>query len=175
MTARDWLGSAVMLSFTLVAIQRWDATGSIFFLLLAADNLVKSFFFYTRSDATVRGNVYQTLIAYVSAALPLLYLPAADDISPLVATAAQLLMIGGFLLVAFATIDLGTRLGIAPARRGTIVTGGIYRFFKHPMYSGHAAAELGLFIANPLNAMIFAVSVTLYCLRIKWENRLLIR
>lgn len=162
-----------MLSFTLVAIQRWDATGSIFFLLLAADNLVKSFFFYIRSGATAKGNAFQSLLAYASAAFPLFYLPAADGVGSGLATSAQLLMIGGFLLVALATIELGRRLGISPANRGSIAKSGIYNYLRHPMYVGHVIAEAGLLLANPINFLTFGVSTSLYLLRAKWESELL--
>lgn len=171
LAARDWLGSAAMLSFTLIAVQRWDSTGSIFFLLLAADNLVKSFFFYTRSEATVRGGAIQSLVAYASAALPLFYMPATDDVGTLAATSAQLLMIGGFLLVALATIDLGPHLGLSPAKRGQAVQSGVYKSLRHPMYWGHIIAECGLLLANPVNTLTFLSSVLLYRLRMSWEDK----
>ncbi len=171
--ARDWLGSAVMLSFTLIAIQRWDSTGAVFFLLIAADNLIKSFFFYIRSNATIKSQPLQSFTAYVSASLPLFYLPVADDVTSTLATSAQLLMIFGFLLVALATIDLGTNLGISPARRSQVAQSGTYKLARHPMYLGHILAEFSLVLANPLNAVLFCLSISLYALRMKWENAIL--
>ena len=122
----------------------------------------------------IKAKPLQSFVAYISAALPLLYLPAADDVNSGVATAAQLVMIGGFLLVALATIDLGASLGISPARRPQIIQSGVYKFFRHPMYIGHIIAELSLVFANPVNAVLFALSILLYLLRMKWESRILL-
>jgi len=74
--------------------------------------------------------------------------------------------------VAFATLELGTSIGVAPANRG-LVRSGIYRRIKHPMYMGYVISELGLVLLNPLSVALFVISVLLYTLRAKSENKIL--
>ncbi len=169
---KKWLASAIMFSFAVLAFQRWLALEHAFFLLLAFDNLIKSCAFALRLEPTEKSPLYQVIISYLSAALPLMYLPASDSISLELATVSELIMIGGFLIITLATIDLGMSIGISPAKRGPTVRTGIYNLFRHPMYTGHIVSEVALSIANPLNVLLLLVSTAAYILRMKWENKL---
>ncbi|RYZ83073.1 MAG: DUF1295 domain-containing protein, partial [Proteobacteria bacterium] len=111
--------------------------------------------------------------AYVSAALPLFYSGIPIVVQPQMQMLASLFIILGFTLVALATIDLSSRMGISPAVRGEICTSGIYRFFSHPMYLGYVVAEIGIVIGNPANFPIFAVSLALYAIRMRAESKML--
>jgi len=68
-----------------------------------------------------------------------------------------------------ALIELGRSFGVTPANRGKISTG-VYEFSNHPMYLGYAISEFGVLILNPLNILIYIISIRLYIFRSKKEN-----
>jgi len=94
------------------------------------------------------------------------------DASRFLFLSADLLSIAGFLIVVFATLELGKSIGISPANRGLVRTG-IYARFRHPMYLGYVISEIGMVLLNPLNIALFIVSLSLYSLRAKFENKFL--
>ncbi|MCB0369615.1 MAG: hypothetical protein KDD45_09270, partial [Bdellovibrionales bacterium] len=112
-----------------------------------------------------------TVFAYLSSAMPLLYL-GSTVASKTLFLASDLLATVGFLIVVLATVELGTSIGISPANRG-VVRSGVYGYVKHPMYFGYVVSEIGLVILNPLNAALFALSLSLYIFRSKSENKVL--
>ena len=103
--------------------------------------------------------------------MPLLYLNPTTEIRGLFFF-SSLLSILGFLLVTFATLELGSSIGISPAHR-EIVKSGVYRYIKHPMYTGYIISEAGLALLNPLNGILLALSTLLYFIRAKSENLIL--
>jgi len=101
--------------------------------MLLLRDFAAGYFFLKRNAATEKATLVSSIMAYVSAAIPLFYFGAIGTSKTLV-LGADLLSIIGFLMVAFATLELGTSIGIAPANRG-LVRSGIYRYIKHPMYT----------------------------------------
>lgn len=166
-----YFGSAMMIGFGVVALYRWHQTQLLFFLLLVLRDFAAGFFFLKRNAATEKATLVPSAMAYVSAAIPLLYFGAVGTSKALV-LGVDLLSIIGFLIVAFATLELGTSIGIAPANRG-LVRSGIYRYIKHPMYTGYAISEVGLVLLNPLNVVLVVISISFYVFRAKSENRIL--
>lgn len=166
-----YFGSAMMIGFGVVALYRWHQTQLLFFLLLVLRDFTAGYFFLKRNAATEKATLVSSIMAYVSSAIPLLYFGAIGTSKTLV-LGADLLSIIGFLMVAFATLELGTSIGIAPANRG-LVRSGIYRYIKHPMYTGYVISEIGLVLLNPLNAVLVVISISLYTFRAKSENRIL--
>lgn len=166
-----YFGSAMMIGFGVVALYRWHQTQLLFFLLLVLRDFAAGYFFLKRNAAAKKAALFPSIMAYVSSAIPLLYLGPIDP-SKAFALGADLLSIVGFLMVVFATLELGTSIGIAPANRG-LVHSGIYRRIKHPMYTGYVISEVGLVFLNPLNVVLFIASILLYALRAKAENRIL--
>lgn len=167
-----YLGSLMMAIFGAMAFYRWHQTGLLFFLLLVIRDFVASFFFLKRKPSSTRSSFKITVLAYVSAFMPLLYFSSDNEASKAILMTSDLLSILGFLIVALATIELGTSIGISPAKRDFVQTG-IYRYIKHPMYLGYVVSEIGLVILNPLNAALFAFSLSLYIFRAKSENKVL--
>lgn len=166
-----YFGSAMMIGFGVVAFYRWHQTQLIFFLLLVLRDFAAGYFFLKRNVAQEKSTLIPSVLAYVSSAMPLLYLgPVATEKSLFLG--ADLLSIAGFLMVAFATLELGASIGIAPANRG-LVRSGIYRHIKHPMYLGYVISEVGLVFLNPLNGILLAISVSLYAIRAYEENKVL--
>jgi protein-S-isoprenylcysteine O-methyltransferase Ste14 len=142
-------------------------------MVLALRDFIASYFFFSRSEANQQSPWPISVVAYVSAALPLCYSGIPIVIQPQTQMLASLLIIFGFTLVALATIDLSSRMGISPAVRGEICRSGVYRFVSHPMYLGYVVAEIGIVIGNPANFPLFAVSLTLYVLRMRVESHIL--
>jgi len=166
-----YFGSAMMIGFGVVALYRWHQTQLLFFLLLVLRDFAAGYFFLKRNTATAKAALLPSIMAYVSSAIPLLYFGPIGASKAFV-LGADLLSIIGFLMVAFATLELGTSIGVAPANRG-LVRSGIYRRIKHPMYMGYVISELGLVLLNPLSVALFVISVLLYTLRAKSENKIL--
>ena len=166
-----YFGSAMMIGFGVVALYRWHQTQLLFFLLLVLRDFAAGYFFLKRNTATEKASWVPSIMAYVSSAIPLLYFGPIGASKAFV-LGADLLSIVGFLMVAFATLELGTSIGIAPANRG-LVRSGIYRRIKHPMYTGYVISEAGLVLLNPLNAVLVAISISFYVFRANAENRIL--
>lgn len=170
----DWrklVGTFIMSGFAVLAFFRWTETSVIFFLLLAFRDLIAAYYLAIRNQTEIQVSVSMRLLAYASSAIPLCYLKSATT-NPYFFLVAVLLNIVGFLLSTLATIELGNRMGVAPAKRGEICQTGVYKFTKHPMYFGYVVAELGNVFLNPLNALIFVVSIFGYTIRAKKESRI---
>jgi protein-S-isoprenylcysteine O-methyltransferase Ste14 len=80
----------------------------------------------------------------------------------------------GVLLGAFGYLALGRSLGLVPAHRG-LVTSGIYRVVRHPLYASYVIAELGYLVQSPRlwNAGVLAGVWTCQIFRLLSEERLL--
>lgn len=161
----------MMVGFGVLAFYRWQQTQLIFFLLLVLRDFAAGYFFFKRKPAYSKGSSLPAILAYISSAMPLLYMGPAVS-SKALFLASDLLAIIGFLIVVFATIELGTSIGISPANRGIVRTG-VYRYVKHPMYLGYVVSEIGMVFLNPMNAVLLLISSILYFLRAKFEEKVL--
>lgn len=171
---KKYVGCLIMLSFAVLSMFRWNRSGELFFLLLSFRDLVASYFLATREKAEVKSGNTMAILAYVSSGLPLLYFSAPFGIELRSHRLIfDLLTIFGFLIVTLATIDLGTKLGVSPAKRGLRVTKGIYRFVRHPMYLGYAIAQFGWLLVNDWNFIIYGTAMALFLLRARTENKIL--
>jgi protein-S-isoprenylcysteine O-methyltransferase Ste14 len=166
-------GAGLMATFACLAGWRWMHTGLLFFALLFFRDFLLSVFFLVRKPAIHRGSRKMAVMAYVSTAIPLCYVPPTGAIVLWRSATADLLAIGGFLLATLAAIELGSRLGISPAVRGEECRKGVYRWFQHPMYLGYVIAESGWTLISPLNGLFFAISVIFYWVRVVAENAVL--
>ena len=171
---KKYIGSLIMLSFAVLSMLRWNRSGELFFLLLSFRDLVASYFLATREKAEVKSGNTMAILAYVSSGLPLLYFSAPFGIELRSHRLIfDLLTIVGFLIVTWATIDLGTKLGVSSAKCGEKVVKGIYCFVSYPMYLGYAIAQIGWILINKTNFFIYTVSIFLMIIRAKNENKLL--
>lgn len=166
-----YFGSAMMIGFGILALYRWHQTQLIFFLLLVLRDFAAGYFFFKRKPSQTRSTLVPSILAYISSAIPLLYF-GLTVASKSLFLASDLLAILGFLIVVFATVELGTSIGISPANRGHVCSG-IYRYIKHPMYLGYVISEAGMVLLSSFNLIIFGVSVSLYFIRSKIENKVL--
>lgn len=171
---KKFLGSLIMLGFAIISITRWTQSGELFFLVLSFRDLIASYFLARRENAEIKSNKTMAMIAYLSSGLPLLYFSAPFGLEiRAYRLVADLLTIIGFLIVTWATIDLGTKLGVSPAKRGKRQTKGIYAFVNHPMYLGYAITQLGMIFLNNWNVVIYLSAMILFILRAKAENKIL--
>ncbi|MFT6631889.1 MAG: protein-S-isoprenylcysteine O-methyltransferase Ste14 [Bacteriovoracaceae bacterium] len=171
---KKWISGFIMLSFSLIGFLRWNSSGELFFLLLTFRDLIAGIFLLRRERAIKTSTNFIAIIAYVSSFLPLIYLSAPYGIeSNLIKLVADLLAITGFLVVTWATIDLGTKIGISPAKRGDPCRKGLYRYISHPMYLGYGVAQIGFIFLNKWNLIIFFTSVLLFYIRSLYENKVL--
>jgi protein-S-isoprenylcysteine O-methyltransferase Ste14 len=80
----------------------------------------------------------------------------------------------GLMVVVVGKISLGRSFGLTPANRGVVSTG-LYRFVRHPIYLGYLITHIGFVIANPAdwNLVVLAVADIALMLRAKCEERTL--
>lgn len=166
-----FVAAFMMLAFAAISFYRWTETHLLFFILVIVRDLLAAFFFFKRQEVEKKSSRWMALLSYVSAGIPLCYLGASTTNSNLILI-SNILSILGFLLVALATLELGTSIGISPAKRKKVNTG-VYRWIKHPMYLGYGISEIGLCLVNPHNSLIVIISFMLYYFRIAQENKLL--
>lgn len=74
--------------------------------------------------------------------------PPSDAAPAAVMIAGQALAVLAGVWMVWAAISLGKCFGVLPEARG-LVTGGAYRFVRHPVYLGELGAYLGLALAAP--------------------------
>lgn len=166
-------GAAAMACLAFLSLSYWKEEGLIFFLLLFFKNLLFAIFLLNRKTAIATYGPKTNLMAYISAGLPLLY-RAGHSVEPTDAAifVINLLSLTGYLIATFAVIEMGTLVGIAPAVRGARIHSGVYAYFCHPMYFGYVLAEVGWVLLDSANLPVFALSLSLYCLRAHYEERL---
>jgi protein-S-isoprenylcysteine O-methyltransferase Ste14 len=94
-----------------------------------------------------------------------------------IATLTIALMFVGFLILAFSFLALGKSLTAhpIPTARAVLVTDGLYRFSRHPIYTGLILVALSLFLSGGLfpHLIFFAVLVLLLSYKASFEEKLL--
>ena len=167
------LGAIIMAMFSIFAAMKFVKTEQIFFVLLAIKNLIASYYLLVRRPGIESSKgIFFNFVVYFSAAIPLFYSIGDGYIGRELSFAINILLILGFTLMAWALLDLGRSFGVTPSNRG-IVTSGVYRYFNHPMYAGYVLAELGFAMLGGVNTILFFLSIGLYWLRAKHENKIL--
>lgn len=106
----------------------------------------------------------------------LVVLPGADDWpTPAgVEVVATVLVVGGLVLVAVAALGLGRSLTPTPVpvAHGQLVTSGLYRWVRHPIYSGVLAVVAGLVLGsgNLVTAAVGVATVVFFHVKAGWEE-----
>jgi protein-S-isoprenylcysteine O-methyltransferase Ste14 len=141
----------VIALFTLLAIRIGSdflVTGRLTgLLLLASETLVVVLTVLRRSTRIVDRSYRARLITGISLLGPFLVRPA--SVAPL---SAEALTVGlsavGLLIVIGGKVSLGRSFGLMPANRG-VVSSGLYRLVRHPIYMGYLITHVGFLLANP--------------------------
>jgi protein-S-isoprenylcysteine O-methyltransferase Ste14 len=79
-------------------------------------------------------------------------------------TLSILLLLAGFVILGFSALSLGKSLTPhpIPGKDAVLVTDGLYRFVKHPIYSGLLLVAIGLTIAGGFFPhVLFLIALTL--------------
>ncbi len=145
------LFSLMALRFGADFLQTGRLTG---LLLLASEALVVVLTVFRRSTSTVDRSMRARVLTTLSLLGPPLVAPAA--VAPFVAEAATVaLSVCGLLVVIGGKLSLGRSFGLMPANRG-VVSSGLYRLVRHPIYLGYLVTHAAFLAANPTiwNALI---------------------
>ncbi|WP_333604995.1 methyltransferase family protein [Novosphingobium sp.] len=102
------------------------------------------------------------LLGFVGTACPLLILPVGKQILP--DAISTTLVTGGVALSILAKLSLRRSFGLVAANRG-VKRSGLYRFVRHPMYSGYLINHLGILL---LFLSVWNVAVIALCWILLW-------
>jgi protein-S-isoprenylcysteine O-methyltransferase Ste14 len=116
-------------------------------LLLASELLVVVLTLARRKAGTIDRRWRTRLIAGVSIIGPFLLRPS-DGIWPSVEIMTAAVSAVGLAIVVVAKMSLGRSFGLLPANRG-IVSSGLYRLVRHPIYLGYLFTHGAFLVANP--------------------------
>ena len=141
----------VVVMFTMMAIRiggDFLETGRLTgLLLLASETLVVVLTVLRRATSIIDRSPRARVLTAISMMGPVLVRPAAvAALAPEVATV--LLSATGLLVVIGGKLSLGRSFGLMPAHRGVVSTG-LYRLVRHPIYMGYLITHAGFVAANP--------------------------
>lgn len=143
--------AAVIVLFSMMAVRfgaDFIATGRLTgLLLLVSEILVVVLTVMRRSAATVDRSMRARVLTTLSMLGPPLLQPG-----PLTAIAPEVLTVAlsvvGLAIVIAGKVTLGRSFGLMPANRG-IVSSGVYRLVRHPIYMGYLLTHVAFLAANP--------------------------
>jgi protein-S-isoprenylcysteine O-methyltransferase Ste14 len=116
-------------------------------LLLASEALVVVYTVVRRAPAVVDRSLRARVLTTMSLLGPPLVRPSSiAPIAPEVVTVGLSML--GLLVVIGGKISLGRSFGLIPANRG-IVSTGLYRLVRHPIYLGYLITHVAFVSANP--------------------------
>jgi protein-S-isoprenylcysteine O-methyltransferase Ste14 len=143
--------AAVIVLFSLMAMRfgaDFLATGRVTgLLLLVSEVLVVALTVLRRSAAAMDRSLRARLLTTLSMLGPPLLVPGnAAALAPETATVA--LSIAGLAVVIAGKLTLGRSFGLMPANRG-VVSSGVYRLVRHPIYMGYLLTHVAFLAANP--------------------------
>jgi protein-S-isoprenylcysteine O-methyltransferase Ste14 len=142
-------------------------------LLLVSEALVVALTIIRRPAASVDRTFKARLLTTVAAFAPPLVRP--DSVAGLVSDSFTVsLSAVGLMVVVLGKLSLGRSFGLVPANRG-IVSSGVYRFVRHPIYLGYLITHVGFLLANPgtWNVALLATADVALMLRARCEEHTL--
>jgi protein-S-isoprenylcysteine O-methyltransferase Ste14 len=171
-----YIGAFLLILLALMRIEAillQETRSLISFLLIAQSGIAGILLVFRRRQEHRQVPRYVDLLAWLSAALPLL-MRASSAISLLNMVVVFGMIIPGLALVLLALVTMGPVFGISPAHRGLVMRGP-YRMMRHPMYAGELLSFLGtLILSSSLwNAAILIVFLLSVLWRIRWEETIL--
>lgn len=176
----DFAARAVIVAlFTMMTVRLWNgflATGHLTGLLLVASELLVVVLTVFRREAVFVDRAWRArLLTGLSMAGPPLVVPV--TVGGLVSDGATVaLSAAGLLVVVGGKLSLGRSFGLLPANRG-IVSRGLYRVVRHPIYLGYVVTHAAFLAANPSvgNAAVLVAADAALLLRAREEERTLVR
>lgn len=143
------------------------------FLLLLYNSSVVIIALIRRAPLAISRSVFDHVIAFCGTLSPLLFLGTLEAGDHWLLLAMQVTGIG----VAYAgLLSLNRSFGLVPANRG-IVTAGMYRYVRHPLYAGYLLLCSGFILQNfsERNVIAFVAFVIFESLRLLIEEDFLSR
>jgi protein-S-isoprenylcysteine O-methyltransferase Ste14 len=169
----------VIALFTVMAVRigaDFMTTGRVTgLLLLASEALVVVLTVFRRMPALVDRTVRARVLTAVSMLGPPLVRPSGvEGIAPELATVA--VSAAGLVLVIAGKLSLGRSFGLMPANRGVVSTG-LYRLVRHPIYLGYLITHYAFVAANATmwNAIILVTADLALMARAVCEEKTLAR
>lgn len=167
----------IVAGFSLLAVRfgaHFMQTGSLTgLMLLASEALVVVLTVFRRPTGRVDRTLRARVITTVALIGPLLLAPAVGlALMPESVTAA--VSAAGLLVVIVGKLSLGRSFGLMPANRGVVSTG-LYRLVRHPIYMGYLVTHVAFLVANPTpwNIITLFVADLALMVRAVYEERVL--
>ena len=142
-------------------------------LLLASEALVVVLTVFRRAPMVVDRSLRARVLTTLAMIGPPLVAPAV--VAPLIGdTISASIGVVGLLIVIAGKISLGRSFGLIPANRG-IVSTGLYRLVRHPIYLGYFITHVAFVAANPTfwNVVVLVVADLAQLARAVCEERTL--
>jgi protein-S-isoprenylcysteine O-methyltransferase Ste14 len=141
----------IIVLFSIMAVRfgsDFIATGRVTGLfLLASEALVVVLTVFRRSAISVDRSFKARVLTVASVVGPPLLAPAA--VAPLAAEGVTVaLSCAGLAIVIAGKITLGRSFALLPANRG-IVSNGLYKIVRHPIYMGYLVTHVAFLVASP--------------------------
>ena len=126
-------------------------------LLLASEALVVALTVFRRAPMIVDRSLRARVLTTLAMIGPPLVAPAV--VAPMIGdTMSTSIGVAGLLIVIAGKISLGRSFGLIPANRG-IVSTGLYRLVRHPIYLGYFITHVAFVAANPTFWNVFVLFV----------------
>ena len=141
-------------------------------LLLVSEALVVALTLVRRNPGAVDRSWRARLLTMLSTFGPTLARPTSSALAPETLTIA--ISAFGLIIVVRGKLSLGRSFGLTPANRGVVSTG-LYRLLRHPIYLGYLVTHSGFVLANSSdwNLLILGASDIALMLRAICEERTL--
>jgi protein-S-isoprenylcysteine O-methyltransferase Ste14 len=169
--------ASVIVLFSLMAMRfgaDFFATGRVTGLLLLVSELLVVVMTVRRRSAVVMDrSVRARILTMLSMIGPLLLTPAdAAAVAP--GTLTVPMSVVGLAIVIIGKMSLGRSFGLIPANRG-VVSSGLYRLVRHPIYMGYLVTHVAFVLSNPSgwNAVVLLVGDIALLARALCEERTL--
>ena len=158
-----------------VILRLWPQMGTHpqVILFLFSELVGVAFILFQRRGQTST-DFYPVAVAFLGTCVSLLIVPQGTQlVSDAVSTT---LVIAGAAIALGAKLSLRRSFGIVPANRG-VKRGGLYRFVRHPMYSGYIVNQIGFLLLyfSMWNVAIYAVAWLAFLARAKEEEKFLLQ
>lgn len=143
-------------------------------LLLLAEFFTTMLIITARLPKEVKQSLYTSTIT-IAATFYFLVVNLSDGMRVAPAAITISLQLVGLFVQLFAKVHLGRSFALLPANRG-IVQSGPYGMVRHPIYLGYMIGHVGFLLTvwSPLNLMVYLTLHSLFFLRIREEEKLLL-
>ncbi len=144
------------------ALRFWLESGALDMLLLFITNsLFAALFLFRRREALVSDDLCHWLMTMLTILLSFFFMGTDPAVGGRIGVVSQVGLVAGMVIVLASVLSLGRSFGLVPANRGVKVSG-LYRFVRHPLYSGQLLVYISFVAGNLIwhNGLIFCGILT---------------